>query len=165
VNAYLLDRGFQINSGIINDGKLSVADALQSFEGVRQIANSGDGSTGTAAAANLCYGTLFTPCSLSPSQQRSSQPNGSWANLAGCISSAAATRGYSQNAGLLPGIIGIKYWDQFATWGDVLANLDWWMARAHDQSDIAIQVQAIENVYGLNLNFPPNVCPIPPVGV
>ena len=165
MNTYLSARGFQINAGIINDGKVSMGDALNSMQGIRQLANSGDGSSSSRAAAKLCYGTPFDPCAISPAQTRSSQPGNTWASMADCITQAAAMRGYSSNAGLLPGNIGIAYWDQQATWGGVTADLDWWMAKAHDQSDPVAQAGAIENVYGLNLNFPAQTCPTPPVGV
>lgn len=166
-NAFLAARGFEINSGIINDGKVSMDDALRSIKGIQQLANSGDGSSASAAAANLCYGKPFNPCAISPAQSRSSQPGNTWAGMAGCIYDAAIDRGYSPQAGLMPGKIGIAYWDQpqLSTWGAIMANLDWWMARAHDQSDPVLQAHAIENVYGLNLNFPPQTCPTPPVGV
>jgi hypothetical protein len=155
INAVLSSRGFLIHPGIVNDGKLSVNDAISSFTGVRQMANSGDGSRGAMAAANLCYGSAFDPCAMSPSQ------TGPWDDYADCIAQAAAAKGYSPQGALLPGRIGIAYWNQIKTWGDALNNLDWWMARAHDQSDPVLQAQAIENVYGLNLNFPPQTCPIP----
>lgn len=164
-NAFLAARGFQINAGIINDGKVSMGDALNSMQGIRQLANSGDGSSASAAAANLCYGKPFDPCAISPAQTRSSQPSNTWASMADCIYQAAIDRGYAPNAGLMPGKIGIAYWDQMNTWQDVLNNLDWWMAQAHNQSNPVAQAGAIENVYGLNLNFPAQTCPIPPVGV
>ena len=163
MNTYLSARGFQINSGIVNDGKVSVSDALNSMQGLRQLANSSDGSSSSKAAAKLCYGTPFDLCAgLS---LRSAMPGNTWASVSDCITQAAAMRGYSSNAGLLPGNIGIAYWDQQTTWSGVLADLDWWMSKAHDQSDPLLQKNAIENVYGLNLNFPPQSCPIPPVGV
>jgi hypothetical protein len=160
VNTFLAARGFQINSGIINDGKLSIDDAMRSIQGIQQLANSGNGPT-SAAAANLCYGKPFDPCAISPSQ------TGPWDSYTDCIYQAAINKGYAPQAGLMPGRIGMTYWNQpqLNTWAGVLANLDWWMAHAHDQSDPVLQAHAIENVYGLNLNFPPQSCPIPPVGV
>jgi hypothetical protein len=157
INAVLASRGFQIHPGIINDGKLSTDDALKSIGGIRQQATSGDGSRATAAAANLCFGSPFDPCSISGSQQ------GPWDDYADCIVNAATAKGYSPQAGLMPGRIGMAYWNQpqLNSWSAVLSNLDWWMAAAHDQSNPVLQAQAIENVYGLNLNFPPQTCPIP----
>jgi hypothetical protein len=162
MNSVLAARGFQIHPGIINDGKLGINDALNSYGGLRQMANSGNGSRAAGAAANLCYGTAFNPCAISPSQP------GPWDDYVDCIHDAAIAKGYAEQAGLMPGKIGMAYWNQpqlNASWQAVLDNLDWWMATAHNQSDPKLQAQAIENVYGLNLNFPPQTCPIPPVGV
>ena len=64
-NSYLLQRGFTLHSGIVRDGRLSVQDALSSFNGLRSMANSGDSSRATEAAKNLCYGTPFNPCTFS----------------------------------------------------------------------------------------------------
>ena len=158
MNSVLAARGFQIHPGIINDGKLSITDALNSYSGLRQMANSGNGSRAAGAAANLCYGTPFNPCQISPSQP------GPWDDYADCITQAALDKGYAAQAGLMPGIIGMAYWNQpqlSASWQAVLDNLDWWMATAHNQSDPKLQAQAIENVYGLNLNFPPQTCGAP----
>jgi hypothetical protein len=162
VNAMLSARGFQINSGIINDGKLSVSDAIGSVRGLRQVANSNDGSLLATAAANMCFDSTINLCNIPGSM---TAPGGDWSQYAGCIQEAAIAKGYSPQAGLMPGIIGIAYWNQpqLNTWSAVLANLDWWMAKAYDQSDPKLQALALENVFGLNLNFPPPSCT--PVGV
>lgn len=157
-NAALASRGFQIHPGIVNDGKLTVSDALNSIGGLRQVATSGDGSRASKAAANLCFGSPYNPCDIPLSQQ------GPWDDYADCIATAARERGYSPQGGIIPGNIGMDYWNQsqlHASWSAVLANLDWWKTQAHNQADPNFQKLAIGNVYGLNMNFPPQTCPTP----
>jgi hypothetical protein len=151
--------GWSLNAHLLNDGKMTVNDALGAVGQLRSMAGRGDGSRETGAAANLCFGTAFNPCAMSPSQP------GPWDSYVDCITEVAMGKGYSPQGNILPGRTNISYWNQFRTWADVLANLDAWMAAAHNSADPTKQAQAIENVYGLNLNFPPQACPIPPVGV
>jgi hypothetical protein len=162
INSILSARGFQINVGIINDGKVSVADALSSVRGLRQVANNNDGSMLMAAAKNMCMDATINLCNIPGSM---TAPKGDWTQYAVCITEAALFRGYSQQGGIMPDVIGMAYWNQpqLNTWSAVLANLDWWKGKAFDQSDPKLQAQAIENVYGLNLNFPTPSCK--PVGV
>jgi hypothetical protein len=167
MNAILQQRGFTINPGIVNDGKLALQDAMQSVNGLYQLAARNDGSLESKAAGALCLNTAFDPCYLQPTAR------GPWDAYASCITEAAAARGYSMNAAILPGRIDMSYWNSLPTWGDVLARLDERKASAHatptatDPVLLAQQAQfqanAMNDVYGINVLYPPPTCPAPPL--
>lgn len=149
-----------INSGIINNGKLGIGAALQSVYQLRMASNAGDNSRATQAARHLCSGSAFDPCALSPSDTAPFNPM--------CITRACIAAGYSADAGLLPASIGMDYWNTMANrggtikWQDVLNNITWWKNTA-DQvagytSDSVMQVNAIKNVYGVDVKWPKKGC-------
>ena len=154
-NRYLLDRGFTLNSGIINDGQLSIADAFSSIQGLRGMAGAGDGSRATAAAANLCYGAAFDPCALAASDTGPYDPN--------CVSQAALALGYAAiGTALQAQTAANTAIMQLPNWGAVMAQLQALKTAADTpSSDPQQQLAAILQVYGVNLQFPPTVCPTP----
>jgi hypothetical protein len=154
-NRYLLDRGFTLNSGIINDGQLSIADAFSSIQGLRGMAGAGDGSRATSAAANLCYGAAFDPCALSASDTGPYDPN--------CVNQAALALGYAASGTALQAQTAANTAImQLPNWGAVMAQLQALKTAADTpSSDPQQQLAAILQVYGVNLQFPPTVCPTP----
>jgi hypothetical protein len=153
INNFLTQRQFSIPASIISGGAMSTDQALAAFGKIRQQANSGDGSAITAATGALCYGTPFDPCSLSPTDP------GPFS--ADCISQVAAKMGYAANAALLPGNspTATAFWSKMRTWQDVIDQLTYWKQTADTQtSSTAVQVQAIQNVYGATVRYPVQGC-------
>lgn len=154
VNGYLTQRGFTLHSGLVNDGRLAIQDALTSVSGLKAMANSGDGSRGTEAAMNLCYGTPFDPCAVSPSDAGPFDSS--------CITKAAMAMGYNANGALLPAKIGMDYWNQFKKWSDLTDALSWWKQVADKGPTFygtpTDQANALQNVYGLSVKYPKQGC-------
>jgi hypothetical protein len=147
-----------IHPGIINNGQVGIGAALQSVYQLRVASNAGDNSRATQAARNLCSGSAFDPCALSPSDTAPFNPM--------CIARACIAAGYSADAGLLPSSIGMNYWNALyghpSTWAEVQGNITWWKNTA-DQvagytADSATQVNAIKNVYGVDVKWPKKGC-------
>jgi len=150
-NNYLLQRGFTLHSGIVNDGRLSVQDAMTSANGLRTFANTGDGSRATSAALNLCYGTPFDPCLYQPTDSGPFDPR--------CITQTAMGMGYNGAGALLQNT---DYWKQFNTWADLVQAMTWWKQVADKgpayAGTAADQTTAIQNVYGLSVKYPKQGC-------
>lgn len=170
MNAILQQRGFEINSGIVNDGRLSMQDAINSVNGIYQLAARNDGSIESNIGTALCFNkTQYDPCNIPTSA------TGPWDAYASCITTAALNKGYSAQGAIMPGLIDMSYWNQFASWGEVLANLDGYMTAANTapsasdpdlfRQQAKAQVQGMNNVYGINITFPGVTCAVPPVGV
>ena len=155
INAYLTERGFTLNSGILNDGRVSENAALQDIMALRRQAGSGEKDNSTAAAMNMCYGSPFNPCNIPASK---SPPHD-----IKCIKKTALEMGYSPNGRLLQTTS--NDWSSFPTWGDVLAKLKWWKDVADKGPAFfggpSDQKTAIENVYSVEVYFPtsPNCSP------
>jgi Concanavalin A-like lectin/glucanases superfamily len=154
-NSYLQQRGFTLNPGIMNDGKVDTGTALASVTGLRRLANSGDGSKATLAAQNLCTGTPFDPCAFGP--------NDPGPFPAACITQAALAKGYSPSGGLLPAQIGMAYWSvpYYSSWSKVLGNLDAWKNIADNGNGpqpYQTQSAGIKYVYGVGVKFPKKGC-------
>jgi len=162
-NKYLLDRGFTLHSGLVNDGRLAVQDALTSVAGLKTMASSGDGSRANEAAMNLCYGTPFNPCFFNPGDKGPFDAN--------CITEAALGMGYNANGKLLPAAMGMQYWNTMGgtmtspTWNDVVEDLIWWKTVADlgplfqgQGVTAADQANAIMNVYGTSVKYPKQGC-------
>lgn len=147
--AALQRRGFTLHSGIVNDGQVSVQTALQSIGSLKQ--QTGGGNDPTGAAGNLCYGTTFDPCA--GPQSAPFDPI--------CIDRQLDSAGYAPNAGLRPSQVGMDYWNQalFGSWDGLLKNIQWWKTAADtDTSDPTTQASAIQNVYGVAVQFPKVGC-------
>jgi len=155
-NSYLTERGFSLNSGLLNDGRVSQQTALQSIVGLQQYANSGTRDNSTAAAMNMCYGSPFNPCNIPNSKTPPYDIK--------CIKSVAIRMGYSSNGQLLQ--IPMSEWNAFPTWGDLLAKLIWWKSLADRGPDFfggpSDQKTAIDKVYKINVEFPRGEPPCSP---
>lgn len=155
-NSYLTERGFSLNSGLLNDGRVSQQTALQSIVGLQQYANSGTKDNSTAAALNMCYGSPFDPCNIPSSKTPPYDIK--------CIKSVAIKMGYSSNGQLLQ--IPMSEWNAFPTWGDLIAKLIWWKNLADKGPEFfgrpSDQKTAIDKVYKINVEFPRGDAPCSP---
>lgn len=150
VNNYLIQRGFTIHSGIVNDGHISTQDALSSFSGLKSMASTGDNSISTQAAMNMCFGTTFNPCTINDSFKGEYDPN--------CITQLALEMGYSPAGKLLPTHSGMAQWNGLKSWGEVKATLAHWKNLADNSTDPQQQAIAVGYVYGIVVNFPQKKC-------
>jgi hypothetical protein len=150
-NAYLLQRGFTIHSGIVNDGRVSVSDALSSVQGLKGVAGAADGSRAASAAQNLCYGTAFDPCALAGSDTGPFPPD--------CITKAALQAGWAAAGQLMPANGGMSFWNSQPNWGAVQGQLTSIKQTADAPgSSAAAQATAIGQVYGLSVKYPKQGC-------
>jgi len=152
VNAYLTQRGFSINQGLINDGRLSSQAALSSIQGLRQYAQSQQADTSTSAAMNMCFGTEFNPCLIADTKPPPYDMN--------CIRKTAIQMGYRSSGKLLQS--DSSYWNSFPTWKALVTKLQWWKNLA-DQGPAFFggpsdQTMAIQNVYQVSVDFPSLSC-------
>jgi len=161
-NKYLTQRGFELSSGILNDGMVSADTVISNIAGLKAVANAGDGSRAAGAALNFCYGTPFDPCVYAATDVGPFDST--------CITQTATALGYAQAGKLMPANGGMSYWNNpfFATWSVVVDMLIGWKAVA----DIgpsgplvgpttvgpATQANAIANVYGVSVNLPAATC-------
>jgi hypothetical protein len=151
-NSILNSSGFQFPAGMTDNGQTTLLNALNATWALRSFAQEGQGR-GNLAAANLCLGSPFDPCSFAPSDQGPFD--------AACITQAALAQGYSAKGGIMPANIGINWWNQNArTWQDVLNILARWknMAVNPQPTQPQLQLSAITNVFGATAKFPKQSC-------
>lgn len=144
-NKYLTERGFTMHSGIVNDGRLSVQEAVNSVKALRSTANPNDPSRMSQAAQSLCSGTAFDPCGFS-SAELGPFP-------ADCVRREAVRLGYRPEGEAIPRIIATYK----GTWGNLQAEMQALKSKA-DNGSGPDQVQAIRDVYGLSVKFPRQAC-------
>jgi hypothetical protein len=153
MNNYLIERGFTLNRGLINDGKLTTEAALQSIRGLQQYATSGDLNNSVDAAKNMCYGTPFNPCNILDNAPPPFDIN--------CIRKAMTSLHYS-SAGSLYGQTISDWNSSFSTWRALLNKLQWWKNLADRGPSFygtpSDQILAIQKVYGTTVTFPQLPC-------
>ena len=149
-NRYLVERGFELNPGLVNGGATTLNAALNSVSALRQLANSGEPSLSTGAAANMCYGYRFNPCDV---RSDKTQPYDQH-----CIRTVALNMGYGQNGALLSK--GGDFWNKMPMWKDVIATLAHWKQLADSGPDPTKQTEAIRMVYGISVKYPFKTCVI-----
>ena len=160
----VMSRQFTLNPGTYASGQTTAAAVVADSQALANFANTGPVGRSRNAAANLCYGTPFDPCSYTAADTGPFDIS--------CITQIAInTYGYAANAGLVT--IGASYWNNattFPTWGDVLSNLNKWKLAADNppgpnnlgnpltstapadiQAAYEFQKLAIFNVYGVTL--------------
>ena len=147
-NRYLVERGFELNPGLVNGGATTLNAALNSVAALRQLANSGEPSLSTGAAANMCYGYRFNPCDV---RSDKTQPYDQH-----CIRTVALNMGYGQNGALLSK--GGDFWNKMPMWKDVIATLAHWKQLADSGPDPTKQTEAIRMVYGIDVKYPELTC-------
>jgi hypothetical protein len=164
----IMSRQFTLNESTYATGAATVDQIDADVRRLRDFANGTNTGRATSAAMAMCYGTPFDFCNYTTSDTGNFDRE--------CIRSVATnTYGYSANAGLLA--LDDTYWNptppRFATWGDVLANLQWWKTTADNQpvllpgastDDIqaaySLQRQAMWNVYGISMPVVNITCPV-----
>lgn len=152
-NKVLQDRGFTLPAAIVSDGRIAAQAALNAFNGVKAQARANPGTQQNMAAMNLCYGTPFDPCGISPDQTGPFDVD--------CITRAAIGMGFSPQGTIMPANVGPGYWAQYKTWQAVLERLRWLKAFADKGAavgDPKWQPIAIEQVYGIFVRFPGKEC-------
>ena len=147
-NAYLIQRGFSLHPGLIKDGNITVESALSSITGLKQYADSGERNLAAAAAANLCYGSEFSPCVIPDSKLPPFDIT--------CVKRAMLTAGFKSSGALYNA--DISTWNSLNNWRAVLDKLTWWKNLA-DKGPAFYgtpqdQGQAVKNVYGVSVNYP-----------
>ena len=147
-NAYLIQRGFTLHPGLIKDGNITVESALSSVTGLKQYADSGEKNLAAAAAANLCYGSEFSPCIIPDSKLPPFDIT--------CVKRAMLTAGFKSSGALYNA--NISTWNSLSNWRAVLDKLTWWKNLADKgpafHGTPQDQGQAIKNVYGVSVNYP-----------
>ena len=147
-NAYLIQRGFTLHPGLIKDGNITVESALSSVTGLKQYADSGERNLAAAAAANLCYGSEFSPCIIPDSKLPPFDIT--------CVKRAMLTAGFKSSGALYNA--NISTWNSLSNWRAVLDKLTWWKNLADKgpafHGTPQDQGQAIKNVYGVSVNYP-----------
>lgn len=155
-NQVLMQRGFTLPTGVMQDGQIAVQDALSAFSALKAATvDPSMDARGQGAAANLCLGSPFDPCNFQPTDTGPFPPQ--------CIAQTALGMGYAQNAGLMPSNVGMNYWNTQLggnTWSDVVSNLMYWKQTADtpQPQQPSLQAQAVSNVYGVNMKFPVQGC-------
>jgi hypothetical protein len=155
-NQILMQRGFTLPTGVMQDGQIAVQDALNAFTALKAAtADPTLDQRAQGAAANLCMGTAFNPCAF--------QPTDSGPFPSQCITQTALSMGYSPSGGLLPSNIGMNYWNTQLSgnqWSDVVSNLTYWKQTADtpQPQQPSLQTGAVSNVYGVNMKFPVQGC-------
>jgi len=140
----LHERGFTIAPGIVNDGNISVQDAMRSVDDIKyRMANDSNPRT-SAAAKNLCFGTSFNPCDMTNNTRKPF--------TAMCITRVARAAGWSYEGAAMPSNSGMGEWDKLATWGDVLNVINSWKNLADNPGPN--QLEYIKKVYGINASYP-----------
>jgi hypothetical protein len=152
-NQYLNQRGFSIHPGIMNNGSVSIADAIASVTSLRELANVNDGSRYAAAAQNLCFGIPFNAC------QYNGTDTGPF--LEECITEACVAAGWSLKGALIPANAPAGTWSKFQNWAEVVQFI-LWAKQVADKPGMtpnpADQITAIMNVYGTTIKPPRSGC-------
>lgn len=149
-NQILMQRGFTLPTGVLQDGQIAVQDALNAFSALKAAtADPTLDAQAQGAAANLCLGTAFNPCAF--------QPTDTGPFPASCISQTAQGMGYSADGALLPQT---SFWNSLPSWSEVVSNLSWWKQTADNPQpqQPSLQTQAINNVYGISVKPPQQGC-------
>ena len=152
-NAYLQQRGFTIHSGILNDGRVSMTDAMKSVAALRQIANTTDGSRAASAAANLCFGSPFDPCQIAPTDV------GPYPSE--CVEKLLTSLGWGAQGTLRPsngGAQATAFWNQQANWQAVKNQAVLLKSTADKMTTPQAQAAAIGQVYGASVKYPKSGC-------
>jgi len=158
INTAVASDGMQAMNAVVNNGKTDMWSAFNWMFGIREAASTGQTNNIANAAANLCYGTAFDPCTFGPSD---------YGPFPGeCIRKQAIAMGYAQKAYLLPENIGQGYWDNNCPqWKDVVNNLAGWKQQADMfvAQDALKEVfdakkNAVSNVYGITIKYPKQGC-------
>jgi hypothetical protein len=145
---YLQQRGFSLHAGIMNDGRVSMEEAMNNVRALRALADPNDGSRAAQAARNLCFGAPFDPCAIQAAEMGPFDPV--------CLRGEALRIGFRPEGNVFRTL---QTWSATRTWADVQAELRRLKSVA-DRGEGKAQAAAIGDVYGLSVKFPPQGCNI-----
>jgi len=150
INHVLVQRGFQLPAGILNDGQITTNAVMSAVGGLRQMADANDGSRETLAASRMCYGTPFNACDMKDTDSGPFDPY--------CITDTAMRQGWSPAGDLLRNAT--DYWKQFPNWATIKEKMNFWKSTADntEPADEVLHRKAINNVYGLGVRLPTPSC-------
>ena len=145
MNSVLAERNFTIPSGIINDGRMTVADAVSATSTLRMWAADQDpkNSRTAGAARNLCNGNPFDVCGFSNTDVKPFS--------ATCIARVALAAGWSPSGTAMPAN-DMAGWNSLATWGDILNRVSTLKSQADTPGPN--QLNYIKMVYGISAAYP-----------
>lgn len=145
---YLQQRGFSLHAGIVNDGRVSMEEAMNNVRALRALTDPNDGGRAAQAARNLCFGTPFDPCAIQAAEMGPFDPV--------CLRGEALRIGFRPEGHVFRTL---QTWSATRTWSDVQAELRRLKSVA-DRGEGKAQAAAIGDVYGLSVKFPPQGCNI-----
>lgn len=152
INQTLQKQGFTIDSRLLNPTQISTNDAITAVQAIATAANQpGQDPRVASAAQYLCNGTPYNPCAIGPNDPPPYPPQ--------CVTQYALSKGYSPQGTSLPGNSGAFGWNDYPTWGQLTAEVDW-LKTAADNPAIGGPNQpiAIQQVYGVNVQYPKQSC-------
>ena len=151
---YSQNGGFNLPAGLINGGSTSFDEVASSAAMLKSAMTRSDIPMAVrGAAANLCTGAAFDPCSF---VQGSDRPPFQRA----CITQAALAAGWSPQGSLLQDTAFDAFWNKLSTWQTVL-NMIASVKQNADQTgrvSAADQATAINQVYGIAVKYPKQGC-------
>ena len=145
-NSVIAERGFMIPSGIILDGRVTAQSAINTVSNIKTWSTDSNPRT-ASAAKNLCFGTAFDSCGFNATDPRPFS--------ASCITKVALAAGWLSQGTAMPSA-NIGVWNNLATWGDVIAQVNSWKQIADTPGPN--QLNYIHRVYGVNARYPEQ-CP------
>lgn len=148
MNGVLAERGFTIPSGIVNDGRISVQDAITAVSAIKTAATNANPRM-AGAAKNLCFGSPFDACGFNPTDSKPFS--------ASCITKVAQAAGWSPSGTGMP-VNDMNHWNTLATWADVLNRVSTWKNLADIPGPD--QLAYINKVYGVNGKYPDHCAPV-----
>jgi hypothetical protein len=148
MDAVLQERGFSIQRGIVNDGRLTVSNATAAVTQIKSWTTDSNART-AAAASNLCYGSPFDACAF---DSTTAKPFSSR-----CITRVALAAGWARTGTAMPDNAGLTEWNKLNTWNDVLSRITSWKNLADTPS--SSQLEYIKRVYGIQARYPDHCAP------
>jgi len=141
-NAAMMQRGFTMDSNVINNGNTSINTAFETLATLRYEA-----ATGNTAAQNACYDATIDFCPGLSDTQTANSPF-----LMSCIRKAGMAMGYPANSPILADN-SASYWAQleyYPNWQSILNGLGFWINDARKQG-----VNGLWDVFGISVKVPP----------
>lgn len=141
-NSAMMQRGFTMDSNVINNGNTSINTA---FETLAEL--SFEAAVGKRDAQNACYDATIDFCPAPTDTQTANSPF-----LMSCIRKAGMAMGYPANSPILADN-SASYWAQleyYPSWQNVLEGLAFWMDDARKQG-----VNGLWDVFGIAVKAPP----------
>ena len=151
---YSQNGGFSLPAGLINGGATSFDEVASASAALRSAMTRSDIPTAVrSAAANLCTGSAFDPCSF---VQNSDRPPFQRA----CITQAALSAGWSPQGTLLQDSAFDSFWNKLGSWQDVLNTIASTKQNADQTGRVSAkdQATAVSQVYGISVRFPKQGC-------